>query len=198
MKANGVIDRGKWSAARHDYFNPGMHLGGRRAGLGALKTRENSLPPPWIESQFSICLDSVYLVSEVSKPRKMEFILLQSKECLCMISGFRREVDEICALLGYYVECSGNFLPTFRDNLSFPSSTVKNSKRKAFDSWPFKMGPLGCAERSLRNYHYALRNHTEEQNSQEVAAFVELNRPVAYVIPVLTCFVLVWLHCDIV
>jgi hypothetical protein len=34
------------------------------------------------------------------------------------ISGIRRKVDEICALLGYYAAYSGNFLPTFRDNLS--------------------------------------------------------------------------------
>jgi len=27
-----------------------------------------------------------------------------------------------CAFLGYYVVSSGNFLPTFRDNLSVPSS----------------------------------------------------------------------------
>ena len=30
-----------------------------------------------------------------------------------------------CALLGYYAESSGNFLPTFRDNQSVPSSGVK-------------------------------------------------------------------------
>ena len=29
-----------------------------------------------------------------------------------MILGFQREVDENCALLGYYAESSGNFLPT--------------------------------------------------------------------------------------
>jgi len=40
---------------------------------------------------------------------------------LCRISGFRREVDENCALLGYYAASSGNSLPTFRDNLSVPS-----------------------------------------------------------------------------
>jgi hypothetical protein len=33
------------------------------------------------------------------------------------ISDIRREVDEICALLGYYAERSYNFLPTFRNNL---------------------------------------------------------------------------------
>jgi hypothetical protein len=31
-------------------------------------------------------------------------------------------VDENCALLGYYAESSGNFLPAFQDKLSAPSS----------------------------------------------------------------------------
>ena len=35
-----------------------------------------------------------------------------------VISGFRREADEICALVGYYAASGGNSLPTFRDNLS--------------------------------------------------------------------------------
>jgi hypothetical protein len=44
---------------------------------------------------------------------------------LCgVISGFRRDVDEICALLGCYAEWSGNSLPTMRDDLSVPSSRV--------------------------------------------------------------------------
>jgi len=30
------------------------------------------------------------------------------------------------ALLGYYAACSGNSLPTFRDNVSAPSSRVKS------------------------------------------------------------------------
>jgi len=34
-----------------------------------------------------------------------------------LVSGFRRETDAICALLGYYAAYSGNFLPTFQDNL---------------------------------------------------------------------------------
>jgi hypothetical protein len=34
---------------------------------------------------------------------------------------------ETCALLGYYAASSGNFLPTFWDNLSVASSGVKNS-----------------------------------------------------------------------
>jgi hypothetical protein len=34
-----------------------------------------------------------------------------------VISGFRRDVDQICALLGYYAASSGNTLPTFQDNI---------------------------------------------------------------------------------
>ena len=37
-----------------------------------------------------------------------------------MISGFRREVDEKCTILGYCPASNGNSLPTFRDNLSIP------------------------------------------------------------------------------
>ena len=56
---------------------------------------------------------------------------------LSLITGTRRSGQpqvlagllpgkEPCALLGYYAACSGNSLPTFRDNLSVPSSRVKN------------------------------------------------------------------------
>jgi hypothetical protein len=38
--------------------------------------------------------------------------------------NIRREVDEICALLGYYAACSGNCLQTFREKLTVPSSRV--------------------------------------------------------------------------
>jgi len=34
-------------------------------------------------------------------------------------SAFRREIDEICALLGHYVAYSGSSLPIFRENLDF-------------------------------------------------------------------------------
>jgi len=43
---------------------------------------------------------------------------------LCVNSGFSREVDENCALLGCYTASSGDLLPTFRDNLSVPFSGV--------------------------------------------------------------------------
>ena len=44
-------------------------------------------------------------------------------------SGFRSDVGETYALLGYYAAYGGNSLPTFRDNLSVPSQIVNKSKK---------------------------------------------------------------------
>jgi len=69
-----------------------------------------------------------------------------------MISAFHHEVVENCALLGYLTVSSFNFLTIFRDNLSIPSSGFKNP------GCSLKMGPRGCTEKSVGNYHYSLRN----------------------------------------
>jgi hypothetical protein len=58
-----------------------------------------------------------------------ESLSVRGQDIFFFISGFHHEVDEICAALGYYAACSGNSLPTFRDNLSVPSSRVKKSKK---------------------------------------------------------------------
>jgi hypothetical protein len=53
------------------------------------------------------------------------------------LSDFRpppRPVYEICALLEYHAASSGSSVPTFRDNLSVPSSRVKKSKKKEYFS----------------------------------------------------------------
>jgi hypothetical protein len=50
------------------------------------------------------------------------------KRELALISGFRRDVDEICGLMGNYTASCGNYLLTFRDNVSVPSSRVKIPK----------------------------------------------------------------------
>jgi hypothetical protein len=52
------------------------------------------------------------------------------KICSFMISDFHGDVDEICALLGYHAASIGNPLPTFRDNVSVPSSRVKESQEE--------------------------------------------------------------------
>jgi hypothetical protein len=45
------------------------------------------------------------------------------------ISGFRHDVDEICAVVGYYTLSCGNCLPTFQDGILVPSSRVKSLGR---------------------------------------------------------------------
>ena len=47
-----------------------------------------------------------------------------------MTSGFRPKVDEICTLLGYYAAFIDKHSPTFRENISLPSSRLKKSKKK--------------------------------------------------------------------
>jgi hypothetical protein len=56
--------------------------------------------------------------------------VILKKSVPSLISGFRRDVDEICGLLGNYTASRGNHLPTFRDNVSIPSSRVKIPSRK--------------------------------------------------------------------
>ena len=65
-----------------------------------------------------------------------------------------RKSLENCALLGYYAACSGNSLPTFRDN----SSRILD---------PGRLDTLGCPETSVRNYHYTLRNSPEERSCRK-------------------------------
>jgi hypothetical protein len=81
-----------------------------------------------------------------------------------MISGCCHDADDICALVGYYAARNGNLLPTFRDNVSVPSSRVKKSKKP---SWLLKMGPIGCPETSVQSYHSTLRNIAEECRSPQ-------------------------------
>ena len=67
-----------------------------------------------------------------------------------LISGFRREVVENCALLGHYAASRTNFLSTFRYNLSGPI---------------FRVYLIGFPETSGGNYHYSLRNDSEQCSS---------------------------------
>jgi len=50
---------------------------------------------------------------------------------------FQQYIGTNCVVLGYYASSSGNFLQTFRDNPSFPSSKEKNPKRKLAQGKPY-------------------------------------------------------------
>jgi len=47
---------------------------------------------------------------------------------ICVSSGFHLDTEDICIILGYYAAYSSNSVPTFRGNLTVPSSRVKKSK----------------------------------------------------------------------
>jgi hypothetical protein len=67
---------------------------------------------------------------------------------LCVISGVRPEVDGNCALLIYYAGSNGNYVPTVRDNLSFPFARVKDPTIRKPRT--LKMVPIGNSEMSVR------------------------------------------------
>jgi hypothetical protein len=72
-----------------------------------------------------------------------------------VISGLHYEVDENCALLGYYAASSGNSLRSFGTKY-----------RSHLQGSIFFMRPIGFPKISLRYYHYSLRNDPEERSSQ--------------------------------
>jgi len=63
-----------------------------------------------------------------------------------------------CTIPGYYAASSGKFLNVSGQPLGhiFRGSRILD---------PQKMGPIGCPETSVRNYHYSLRNNPEERSS---------------------------------
>jgi hypothetical protein len=80
-----------------------------------------------------------------------------------VISGFRRDADEICALLRYNAPSSGNTLLTFRDNVSVPSTRAK--KYPSWTTSSLNMGPIPCPETSVKDYHSTLRYTSEGRSS---------------------------------
>ena len=69
-----------------------------------------------------------------------------------LTSGLRLEEDVNYAVLCYYAASSGNFVPTFRNNL--------------LESSYLKSVPIRCPETSAGNYHYSLRNNPEQRSSR--------------------------------
>ena len=61
---------------------------------------------------------------------------------------------ENCAVLDYYTDSSGNFLPTFQDNLLVPSSEIKNQD-----------GTDRFFPKCWQEITYLLRNNPEEHSS---------------------------------
>jgi hypothetical protein len=75
---------------------------------------------------------------------------------LSLISGFRSDVDEICAHVGYYVASCGNCFGT-------------NHRSQ------LQGGPIRCPETPVNNYHTTLRNVPEECRSHGILCFQQLS-----------------------
>ena len=56
-------------------------------------------------------------LEETENSTHVGFVVEEVPNLQCVISGFCRIVDEVCALLGYYAASSVNSLPTFRYKL---------------------------------------------------------------------------------
>jgi hypothetical protein len=77
-----------------------------------------------------------------------------------VVSGFCCGVREIFPLLGFLAAYVGSLLRTFRDNLSVPSSWIKQSKNNAGKHCGILLGlldPIGCRETSVTTYPSTLR-----------------------------------------
>jgi len=85
-----------------------------------------------------------------------------------MISDFRHEVNEICALLGYYAAYSGNSLLMFQDNLSVLSKKVKiftledvvHSGNSLLMFWDNLLVPYTGVKKAQRHRSHKSRNNT--------------------------------------
>jgi hypothetical protein len=81
---------------------------------------EHSSPPFFLEDLLQCCpLVKQWAESNWSHRNNNTSFLL----------NFNHFFDKICALLRYYAAQNGNCAPTFRYNLSIPSSKVKKSKK---------------------------------------------------------------------
>jgi hypothetical protein len=77
----------------------------------------------------SFCPHSDQILPKLSAPNFKEY----AAELIHTLSCAVYCLYEVCALLGYYSAQNGSFVPTFRDNISVPTSKVKQSKSSA---WP--------------------------------------------------------------
>ena len=66
-------------------------------------------------------------------------------------SGIHCEVDDICALLGYYAV--------------YYAAGSSNPKLYSWIARPLKKGPIGGPKTPITNYHHMLRNSPEEHRT---------------------------------
>ena len=83
---------------------------------------------------------------------------------LCVTSSFRRGLNEIFALLRSYATQIGSKLPTFRNNLSVPFSSVKQYKKNGLDCLTFGDGTVRLSG-NVGSYLHCVRSQKSEDIS---------------------------------
>jgi hypothetical protein len=84
-----------------------------------------------------------------------------------VISAFRRNVKEICILLGF-ARCRV-VIPYRRFGTTYESHL--QGSEQLWSALPLKMGPVCCPEKSVGNYHSALRKIPKESRYNELGIF---------------------------
>jgi hypothetical protein len=70
--------------------------------------------------------------------------------------------------------------------IAFPLKT-RLRDGTSVDSWPLKMGQIGCPETSMRKCHHTLRNSPEERSSRVVRGGIPKSRIVSLVLKETQC-----------
>jgi hypothetical protein len=118
--------------------------------------------PVLIACWFTWLRTLAFCVGNVSVSVRHEYMMCKGeknalhKDACPYLHLFKNSTVEICGLLGNYTASCDNYLPTFRDNVSVPSSRVKIPR------WPVKMGTIRCPETSVNNYHTTPCNYPED------------------------------------
>jgi hypothetical protein len=96
-------------------------------GRGAFRDKVVTDPVAGCRTSLSLNLRFISLfIGNVMRINVEYWTLRREKKNVNVLKS--SNILENCALLGYYAASSGNFLPTFRDNVSVPFSGFKNPK----------------------------------------------------------------------
>jgi len=134
----GVSGNSCWVLHPHFHCLAALCVGFRRREVvtksDAVKVIAHVVGGWWEQHIFAFCLGCVTRCNPVLWQDSVwrvlfSFMLLLSNISQCFFQKKNR------ALLGYYAASSGNFLPTFRDNLSVPSSGWRIQKKHFFGQW---------------------------------------------------------------
>ena len=106
--------------------------------------------------------------------KKTEIVDSVTGVTACVISGFRHDVNEICALVGCYVARSGISILTFRDK-----QWVLSSRTFFLNFFTLKIVPIDCPEILVLNHYLpcVIPHKLEEAiNNENIVRYIKYKR----------------------